>query len=472
MMRVLQPHLLALAFAALFSVSSHPFGGVRLARAELPREADRLGDRYELSARAETYAELFRRALLPGPNGSLVATDTVAPVYEYLSLRATDLDTGWRRDSLDLEFAGWGRAWFGPRHGEKPFEGDVQVASARYRHGPVSLRFGRQLVAGGAARFSRFDGLEFEAALDSGLEVKAYGGWTVLPRWNERPRYEHLGAAPDSLLRDAGALEAAPRGKYWLAGARVGYSSAERRAGLSFQEQREPGGLAHRNLGLDGRAPLSRDARVGANAVLDLDRQRFADARLWLDTNPTRAIDLSFEYLHAEPALFLSRQSVLSVFGSAAYDEAGSQAGFRVNDALRLDGAGFVQVYDGERPGARSEVSARWVADSARSTFVRLAYARVLAPDNGYHSLRSSLSRRFATRFRGTLEAYAYLYDQAIRGYRTSTVYASTLSLDPLPELSLLWGASLAHSPYASLDAQTELRVSYFFDLSRPGAKR
>src|SRR5450432_1608993 len=433
-MRVSGPSLLAASLLATYATS---------ARAQPKPAATDTRDHYELSAQSETHAELFRRALLPGPNGSLVSTDTAAPLYEYASLRATDLDTPWRKDSLDLELAMWGRAWFDARSAEQLLDGDIQIANARYRQGPLSLRLGRQQIAGGAARFARFDGLGIEAALGSGIEANAYGGWTVLPRWNEQLRYEHLGAAPDSLLRESAALEPGRRGDYWLSGGRVGWASGEQRVGLSFHEQHERGGLARRNLGLDGRTALVPGITLGTNAVLDVDRGRFADARLWLDTKPARALDLSFEYLHTEPALFLSSQSVLSVFGSAGYDEAGSYATFRASSALTLDGSGFVEVYDGERPGGRAELAGRWFADAARRTFLRMAYTRLLAPDNGYHSLRSSLSRRLSARFRSTLEAYAYLYDKAIRNYRASTVYAGTLSVDATPELSLLWGASL-----------------------------
>lgn len=239
-MHAVRPGLLALVLWALIA----PW-----ARAESTRSSDLGLDRYELSVQSETYAQLFRRALLPGPNGSLVSTDTVAPLHEYVSLRATDLDTAWRKDSLDFELAAWGRAWFGPRNAERPFEGDVQTANVHYRHGPVSLRLGRQVVAGGAARFARFDGLGVEAELGAGITARAYGGFTALPRWNQRPYYDHLGAASDSLLRDSEALEAAPRHKYWLAGARLGWASAERRAGLSFHEQRERSGLSQRSLG-------------------------------------------------------------------------------------------------------------------------------------------------------------------------------------------------------------------------------
>ncbi len=458
-MRVFGPGLLGVLLLATHAAP---------ARAEANSGASDTRDRYELSARSDTYAELFRRALLPGPNGSLVSTDTAAPLYEYASLRARDLDTPWRKDSLDLELAMWGRAWFDARNAEQLFDGDVQVANARYRQGPFSLRLGRQQIAGGAARFSRFDGLALEAALGAGIEASAYGGWTVLPRWNEQLRYQHLGAAPDSLRHEWAALQPGQRSDYWLAGGRLGWGSAERRLGVSFHEQHERGGLGRRSLGLDGRTPLASFATLGTNAVLDLDRARFADARLWLDTSPAKAVDWSFEYLHTEPALFLSNQSVLSVFGSAGYDEAGSYATYRESDALSFEGSGFIEVYQGERPGARAELVSRWFADPARRTLLRLAYARLLAPDNGYHSLRSSLAQRFNTHFHGTIEAYAYLYDKAIRNYRASSVYAGTLSFDPTPELSLLWGASLAHSPYANLDAQTELRVSYAFDRSVP----
>jgi hypothetical protein len=443
----------------------------RSARADSTVRAGDAADHYELSARSDTFAELFRRALLPGPNGSLVASDTVAPVFEYVFIHASDLDTAWRKDSLDFELAAWGSVWFGPRNGEQPLDGDIQLANARYRQGPIALRVGRQQIAGGAARFVRFDGAELTAELGAGLDASIYSGFSVLPRWNEQRRYEQLGAAVERTAGDAPVLDSSPRSKYWVSGGRLGFHAGERRAGISFHEQREPGGVAHRNLGLDGRLGLIARLVLGANAIVDLDRRRFADARLWLDTSPAPFADLSFEYLHTEPSLFLSHQSVLSVFGSAAYDEAGGYATLRAGRALAFDGSGFVQVYAGGRPGARGELSARAYFDSARSSFVRLAYARVQSPDNGYHSLRSSLARRFTPRLSGTLEAYAYLYDQAIRGYRASTVYAGTLSYEPAERLSLLLGASLSHSPYASLDAQTTLRASYTFDFERGRAR-
>src|SRR5688572_19600215 len=67
-------------------------------------------DRFELSFRSETYVHLFRRALLPGPNGAVVATDTLLPLHQYVDFRADGVDLPFAEDALGLEASGWGRA--------------------------------------------------------------------------------------------------------------------------------------------------------------------------------------------------------------------------------------------------------------------------------------------------------------------------------------------------------------------------
>jgi hypothetical protein len=219
-------------------------------------------------------------------------------------------------------------------------------------------------------------------------------------------------------------------------------------------------------LAIDGTTELSAAVSLGVSASAELEAERISEARAWLDAAPTSQLNLSFEWLHTEPALFLSRQSVLSVFSADAYDEGGARATARASERVALEGGAWLELYTGSRPGARGELALRTIVDRAGVTCLRVAYARVLTPDNGYHSLRSTLTRRLLTRLSGTLEAYAYLYDQAIHAYRTSTVYAETLEYRPTGAIGLLWGASLVRSPYANLDIQTELRVAYDFDFS------
>ena len=131
---------------------------------------------------------------------------------------------------------------------------------------------------------------------------------------------------------------------------------------------------------------------------------------------------------------------------------------------LRFEGNGFVQAYDDSGPGARGELAARFATGRQFPMMARVAYARVIAPENGYHSVRLSLSRTFSRRVASTLEAYGYFYDEPILGYATSSVYSATVSYRVTAPFELLWGGSLANSPYAAFDAQTLLRAVYQFD--------
>jgi hypothetical protein len=139
---------------------------------------------------------------------------------------------------------------------------------------------------------------------------------------------------------------------------------------------------------------------------------------------------------------------------------------------LALEADGFVQFYDSDQRGARTEVAARVEPGPGRRTVVRLAYARVLVIDNAYHSLRASLSRKLTPELTGTLEAYSYLYDEPIRERKSSEVYSGTLGYRALGWASVLWGASIAQSPYAEFDAQTLVRLELDFDLGTRSVRR
>jgi hypothetical protein len=431
--------------------------------------ADAAADRFLLVARSETYVEIFQRALLPGPNGAIVTTDSAVPINEYLSVNARDVDAPWDDDSLDLEFQAWGRLWPTSSSYERPFDGDVQTASIRYDSGPVFTRLGRQHVAGGAARFARFDGVTVGARETAGFFVEGYGGYGVLPRWNGQPGYHHLGSAEGELLKDTGPPE--ERASNWLAGGRVGYTMSRLSGSVSFHEQHETAGVAQRHLGLDFGARPFDEASLGASGIFELDSLRFANLRVFLDTTPVSELDLGVEFVRAEPALMLSRQSVLSVFTTDGYEEAGGNFTLRALQWLRVEGNGFVQDYAGTGPGARGELATRLAAGRLFPTMVRLAYARVIAPDNGYHSVRVSFGKTLSERVASTLEAYGFFYDEEIYGYRTSSVYAGTVTYRVSDPFELLWGGSLASSPYAALDAQTLIRATYEFD-APPRARR
>jgi hypothetical protein len=433
-----------------------------------PGEGSR--DRFVLNVRSETYVQLFQRALLPGPNGAIVSTETAVPINEYVFADARDIDSPWHEDSIDFELAAWGQLWPTESSVEPTVDGDVQVANLRYHAGPAWVRLGRQQVAGGAARFARFDGGMIGLSLPIGLFAEGYGGFSVLPRWNAQPGYHHLGALEGEVTSETS--ETLDRSGYWLAGGRIGYAVPRLNGSVSFHESHETSGVEQRNLGFDLGARPADQVSFGGNALLELDSQSFSNLRLWVDSTPLALLDLGAEFLHTEPALLLSRQSVLSVFASEGYDEIGGTFTLRTLPFLRFEGNGYLQFYEGTGPGARGELAARLSTGRVYATLVRIAYARVIAPENGYQSLRASFSRKLSRRIGSTLEAYGYFYDEAIAGYTTSSVYAGTLSYRVSDPFELLWGGSVAQSPYAALDAQTMLRASYDFDAPAAGRRR
>jgi hypothetical protein len=439
------------------------------AHAESERQGDgSVPDTFELRAYGETHARLFRRALLPGPAGALVQTETLLPVQQYLALEVSGLDTPLGRDTLDFELAGWGRAHPTEPAFENTYDGDLQTAFVTLKHDVLWLRLGRQQIGGGAARFSRFDGFAVGVRISRISSAEAYAGFSVLPRWNELYGYYHLGAAADSLLRSPEALAEPERSEHWVAGARFGLALERARASLSFHERRETGGVAERNLGLDGNVTLFERASLAAAVLLAADARSLADFRVWGEAEPLNGLFLVPEYTRAEPALLLSRQSVLSVFATDAYQELGGRARLRASDQVSLGAGGWLEFYGGSRPGTRLETNLRLAVDRASRTLVLLRYGRTDAIENGYHSLRVALARRIAAAVSGTLDAYAYFYDEPIQGYTTSSVYSGTLSYLPWESLEVLWGVSLARSPYARFDAQTLVRLSYALEAS-PG---
>ncbi len=417
-------------------------------------------------AHSQTTLRLFQRALLPGPNGAVVTSDQLLPIHEYWSLRAQNLRVPWSDQTGSAEIAGWVELPIGEPDGRPPATGDVGSAWFRQPWGAFELTLGRQATFGGAARYARFDGAEASVrgpvagAWHAG--GAAYAGYTVLPRWDSRPGYFHLGSTVDSLVRDDSALPDATRTGNRLLGARAHLNWDDRAfAALSVHEEHERGHLARQQLGVDLQLdPLDMVSIDGA-LVANMDSWQVADASVWLDFEPDRLWLLQLEAAHADPRLFLSHQSVFSVFDTSGYDELGAELTHRPWRHLATSAGAFVQWFGHNHRGGRGLVRLRADVDRARTTWVGATYSRVVLPEGGYHLLAQSLSRKLLSRLRGSAQTYFYWYDRPIAGRRTSNVYAGNLEWSFTRNLNLLWGASLAQTPYAAHDLQTLLRLNY-----------
>lgn len=437
----------------------------------LPLTAEReRADVYSVDVRSSTHLELYRRALLPGASGTLVLTDTHAPLHQYVALHVAGLDLPFQRDGLDVELSAWGRLDLADVEGSHRLDGDLRTANVRYRADMFSLTLGRQVTAGGAARYSRHDGVRVDADLGSSLGASAYAGFVALAPTSRRRGYVLLGATPEALVRAPEVYEDEDR-VGWLVGARLEYRPSARYGGaLSVHHEESNRRLERQSAAAELYAEVTESATCAGTALLDIDSAGLADGRVFCDLAATRSLDFTLELLHTEPALFLPRHSVLSVFSTENYREFGGWVSYAPVRAVTLGARAHVDHYGDGDFGSRSELSARFKPDGTDRLLIMLAYTRLVAAQNGYHGLRASFRRRLVRSLMGTLEGYLYLYDDAVLGYRSSAVYASTLSYPLGRRFGLMLGGSIARSPYARLDAQSTVRLSYELARTTEGA--
>ncbi len=414
-----------------------------------------------------TYMPLFQRALLPGPSGSLVSPQatTTLPIYDYMMFRVVDADMPWAKNSADMELSLWGAGTLvGSSNGQRTYDGDVSVAAVTQRYRLSYVKIGRQYVTEGAARFAHLDGVSAGVRSRLGFDVSGYAGWTVLPRWDNRPNYQHLGAAGDSLITSADQLPRSERSGNWMMGGRVGYTASRIGGiGLSIHEQREDHALGRRDAALDLHFFPGVAVDASGRALMDLDSRSLADAFLGVGFHPSRDWDIATEYRRIVPTLLMSRQSVLSVFAVDRFDEVGGELRYHVTPRILLFGGSFVEWLQGEGVGSRTRGGAKIYPDDAHRLLVQFSYTRVVEPENGYHGTRISVVYRLLNPVTLSAEQYTYFYDVAIRGMRTSSVQVATTSWRFQRQWEMMLGGSLFHSPYAALDAQAMLRLAYTY---------
>ena len=430
-------------------------------------------DLLAVEAYNSTYMPLFQRALTPGPSGSIVTpqAQTNLPIYDYVMIRVLDADMPWAKNSVDMELSLWGSGNLIDTNGQsRTYDGDVNVASVTQRLGLSYVKLGRQYITQGAARFAHLDGVSAGTRSKLGFDLSGYAGWTVLPRWDQRPNYQHIGSVGETLVTSADQLPRSERGGNWMMGARVGYSSNHvGEVGLSVHEQHEDSALGRRDAALDLHFFPAEAVDASGRALVDLDSKGLADAFLGVGLHPGRDWDIATEYRHMVPTLLMSRQSVLSVFAVDRFDELGGELRYHLSPKALLFGGTFLEWLQGEGVGYRARAGTKLYPDMAHRLMVQLAYTRVQEPQNGYHGTRISAVYRLTSPITLTAEQYTYFYDVAIRGMRTSSVQVATTTLRVLKQWEMTLGGSLFHSPYAAMDAQAMLRLAYTFGSSLGG---
>ena len=337
-------------------------------------------------------------------NGSV---QTAIPIYEILDLSATDVQTGFA-DNFEIVLSTWGsvdaanniRFWQNGAQVDTRVTGDVNLGYVRadFINRSLQLRVGRQMVADGVSRMIQMDGGEMRLILPAGFGLSGYAGVPVAPRFSTRGGEQTVGNTRADFAtggrlswRAPGLLEV---------GASVAYAS-------------DHGDPSRQDVGADLRLTPHRLITFVGSGWWSLYEGRVGEASIGATIAPVRHFDVTLDYRHVEPDLFLPRNSILSVFAADKRNDIGGALHWGAAKDLSLD-ADYHALIEDSGTGHWARAKATFHPGGPGST-LGAEGSYLEHPENGY-----TLARLFGAKtiqaFTGTLDLYGYFFKNPVNG--------------------------------------------------------
>jgi hypothetical protein len=326
------------------------------------------------------------------------------PVYELVSVSASQMRTGW--GEFEAVLSAWGavdsgpiRFWQNGAPNGSRASGDVDVG---YLKGEVlgrhlTFRLGRQVVIEGTARMLHLDGAQLVLRLPGGFGLSGYAGAPVYPRFDARGTELATGNTSGDVAY----------------GGRVSWNSAGLLAlGVSAAMADSGSEATRREVGADFRLnPLSA-LEIAGSGFYATDEKRVGQADVAANIRASRSLHLVVDYQHVEPDLFLARNSILAVFAAEKRNEGGAGVRWTPLRAVVLDADyHFLKAPDGN--GGRGRL--KGTVHPSDMGLVGAEVQLFKVPDNGYWQVRAFCSREWG-RYSGTLDLWYYKYDKQVNG--------------------------------------------------------
>ncbi|HEY3450703.1 MAG TPA: hypothetical protein VGK67_30380 [Myxococcales bacterium] len=372
---------------------------------------------------------------------------TVIPVIEAIGLNATDVGNPLVGD-LSMHLSAWGQVdpflTLGPQGNTADLDFAYLAGELFNRH--LSLKLGRHFAFGGAARARQVDGASVELHLFRGLGLSAHGGLLVVPRFAM--------AKGDAVL-----------------GARLFYrASIDAEVGLGFEQVWERGDVAWQLAGIDGRY-VWRTLTFGGHAAWALDARRFAEGDLAITWQPSAKLQASVDVRRTAPDLFLSRNSILSVFAAQTRDGYGADLDWRPVRLLRLQ-AGYHYLRFGAESG---QAGADLAGEAGHEAALRAAFnlqpgltaglqGRWLeTPGNGYVEGRLFLTWAITESLALAVDADLYRFKEPIQGHTHSYTGSASLTWQMGPRWAACLTGLATYTPYFESRFEGLARLVYNF---------
>jgi len=250
-------------------------------------------------------------------------------------------------------------------------EADALVATVRL-HDPEhrgDLWLGRQVMATGALRPVHLDGARGLLRLPWHMQLEAFGGWAVNPRFN---------------LSD--------QSYDWTTGGRISQSlPGWGTVGVAYLHRRDDGRIFDHEVGADMLITPMQGLGISARAAYDIENPGISEAVAAVRMTINRAWRAELVGTHRSPSRILPATSLFSVLGDVASQYVGGRVRYKAAPRLDLIADGGARVLDDV---VVEQVRARAVLrlDDRGAGVLSLQFRRQgAAQDMGWTGLRSTL---------------------------------------------------------------------------------
>lgn len=283
--------------------------------------------------------------------GQTPELDTVVPVYELVSVTARDVRnsvfqnlefvvSGWA--SYDLADVRWNAGT------TEQFTGDLVTGFVRGQlfDRALTLRAGRASVVAGAGRMLQLDGGDLLLRLPGNLSIAAFGGIPVAQRFSTRAGIQSWNPAGGELAYGGRVGWTLPLPGAFGRGLDLGASAVfVDDAPLTVKDARDPsgatlltdkGGPVRRDVGLDARFQPKGGLVFTANGTWSLEAERLAEASLAMLWTVSKKLFVNVDARQVSPDLFLSQNSILSVFTDKDRTDLGGGVRYQLTESMNV----------------------------------------------------------------------------------------------------------------------------------------
>lgn len=364
------------------------------------------------------------------------------PMYEFIDLTARDLGA----PGLNIYASGYGMVNLYQLGGERRGWGDLDIGFLEYQDpkGRYNIRAGRLLLFNTGTFGDVVDGGSFEYDGPGGFTFKGFAGATVDEGFSDSAdSYLFGGRLGDRLL--------------WVAGMTD--------VGVSFVRRIEDGDVARELIGADLTYYAPKYVNFGGEFLYDDISGRVQEVSAQLGIHPHPKVNIGLDYQYMVPSLFLSKNSIFSVFA----DDGQNRAGLSISGQTgkwSLQGAFDYILFKGETDGYTAKAGFRYDF-SGEGDFVGLDAGRYRDYQNGYLMGRAYASYRlpgcFARKVRITGDVQYHHFDNNMDGVSYGIYSAISIGYRSRIGMDISAVYMFRKDPYTVHDSSGELRLSYFF---------